>query len=172
MFIGDDFWRMSRNSPGGHFRHTNKEHDQGRTTSPNVNALVPASIKSSLAFRLVSSALLSAESNPSPHGFISNHSLSRLYLPAKSKSSPSCYSSTRKALYLLSAYRSSTHHSPLWCLPEPSWQFFFFFFLATWLTGSYFPDQGLNLGPQQWKSRVLTTGLPGNSQGKINSTFF
>ena len=37
-----------------------------------------------------------------------------------------------------------------------------FFGCAAQLAGSYFPNQGLNLGPQQWKSRVLTTGLPGN----------
>ena len=34
-----------------------------------------------------------------------------------------------------------------------------------WLTGSYFPDQGLNPSPQQLKKKcsVLTTRLPGNS---------
>ena len=32
-------------------------------------------------------------------------------------------------------------------------------------TGSYFPDQGSNLWPLQWKWRVLTTELPGNSTG-------
>ena len=31
------------------------------------------------------------------------------------------------------------------------------------LVGSQLPNQGLNLGPQQWKDRVLTTGPPGNS---------
>ena len=30
--------------------------------------------------------------------------------------------------------------------------------------GSYFPDQGSNLHPLQWKRRVLTTGLPGESK--------
>ena len=34
--------------------------------------------------------------------------------------------------------------------------------LATWLAGSYFCDQGWNAGPQQWKSRILTTGPAGN----------
>ena len=34
-----------------------------------------------------------------------------------------------------------------------------------WLMGSQFPDQGLNLHPWQWNCGVLTTGLPGNSQG-------
>ena len=35
---------------------------------------------------------------------------------------------------------------------------FFFFFLGhpSGLMGSYFPDQGLNLGSQQWKHRVLS----------------
>ena len=32
------------------------------------------------------------------------------------------------------------------------------------LAGSWFPNQGLNLGSLQWKHGVLTTGLPGNSQ--------
>ena len=29
--------------------------------------------------------------------------------------------------------------------------------------GFWFPDQGWNLHPLQWKCRVLTTGPPGNS---------
>ena len=37
------------------------------------------------------------------------------------------------------------------------------FGLAILLIGSQFPDQGLNSGPQQWKSWLLTTRLPGNS---------
>ena len=36
-------------------------------------------------------------------------------------------------------------------------------FVATQLVRSWFPNQGSNLGPQQWKCKVLTTGLPGNS---------
>ena len=36
----------------------------------------------------------------------------------------------------------------------------FFLFLTLKLVGSWFPDQGLNLGPQQWK-QVLTTGVQG-----------
>ena len=36
--------------------------------------------------------------------------------------------------------------------------------------GIYFPDQGLNPGPLHWEHRVLTTGLPGKSQGAL--TFF
>ena len=35
------------------------------------------------------------------------------------------------------------------------------------LAGSQFPDQGLNLGPQQWKQWVLTTGSPGDPQEPI-----
>ena len=31
------------------------------------------------------------------------------------------------------------------------------------LAESLFPNQGLNLGPLQWKLRVLTTRPPGNS---------
>ena len=50
--------------------------------------------------------------------------------------------------------------------PSPSLSFpksFFFFCHAAWLAGSYFPNQGLNQGPQQWKCQVLTTGPPRNS---------
>ena len=38
-----------------------------------------------------------------------------------------------------------------------------FFGCAAQLMGSQFPNQGSNLIPQQWKHRVLTTGLPGKS---------
>ena len=41
--------------------------------------------------------------------------------------------------------------------------FFFLLVCAVHGMGSYFPYQGSNLGPQQWKYSVLTTGLPGNS---------
>ena len=34
-----------------------------------------------------------------------------------------------------------------------------------WHVGSYFPDQGSNRHPLQWKRGVLTTGPPGNSPG-------
>ena len=36
-------------------------------------------------------------------------------------------------------------------------------YLATHLVGSYFPNQGSNPGPWQWKHAVLTTGLSRNS---------
>ena len=36
---------------------------------------------------------------------------------------------------------------------------------STWLVGSWFPDQGSNPCPLQWKRGVLTTGLPGKSVG-------
>ena len=41
--------------------------------------------------------------------------------------------------------------------------FFYYLSLSTQLAGSYFPDQGLNLCPQQWKCSVLNIGPPGNS---------
>ena len=41
--------------------------------------------------------------------------------------------------------------------------FYLSFGHATWLAGSLFSAQGSNLGSQQWKHGVLTTGLPGNS---------
>ena len=40
---------------------------------------------------------------------------------------------------------------------------FYFLGRAVQLAGWCFPDQGLNSDPQQWKSGVLTTRLPGNS---------
>ena len=44
---------------------------------------------------------------------------------------------------------------------------------AMWHVGSYFPDQGLNPCPLQWRSRVLTTGLPGRTLGdQILCKFF
>lgn len=58
------------------------------------------------------------------------------------------------------------------CSPCPSanieqlfWSLLFFSLAAhtTWLTGSLFPDQGLNPGPQQWDHRDLITGPPENS---------
>ena len=52
--------------------------------------------------------------------------------------------------------------------------FFFFFFLgwAVCLVGSLFPNQGLNLGPQQWKCQVLscftdTLSTPNASTDKV-----
>ena len=45
--------------------------------------------------------------------------------------------------------------------------FFCCCFLAMRHAGSYFPDQGSNLCPLQWKSGVLTTGPPGKSSTSI-----
>ena len=42
------------------------------------------------------------------------------------------------------------------------WLFVLLFDHATWLVGSWFPHQGLNSGPRQWKHRVVTTGQPEN----------
>lgn len=45
-------------------------------------------------------------------------------------------------------------------------KFFLFFSFPHTLkgfVGSQFPDKGLNPHPWQWKCRILTTGLPGNS---------
>ena len=41
---------------------------------------------------------------------------------------------------------------------------FIYFGRAAWHVRSWFPDQGLNPRPLQWKHRVLTTRLPGESQ--------
>ena len=45
------------------------------------------------------------------------------------------------------------------------WCYFIYLFLAALhsLWDLSFPDQGLNLGPRQWKCRVPTTGLQGKS---------
>ena len=45
------------------------------------------------------------------------------------------------------------------------WKVVLFFCHTMQLSGSQFPDQGLNPSPQEWKCWVLTTGLPGNSSG-------
>ena len=44
-----------------------------------------------------------------------------------------------------------------------SFHFIIFFGHAARHVGSWFPNQGLNLSPLQWKLRVLTTGPPGKS---------
>ena len=40
---------------------------------------------------------------------------------------------------------------------------FIYYFLTMWCEGSLFPDQELNLCPQQWEHGVVTAGLPGKS---------
>ena len=59
------------------------------------------------------------------------------------------------------ALSKSFRHSSL--TPASHKGLFFFPAAPCGLVGSWFPDQGLNPGPQQWKHRVLTTGPPGNS---------
>ena len=49
-----------------------------------------------------------------------------------------------------------------------SFFFFFFFEMHRAVCGILVPCQGWNLGPQQRKHRVLTTGLPGNSLNDSN----
>ena len=49
----------------------------------------------------------------------------------------------------------------------PHWPGLFCFGHATRYAGSYFPDQGSNLCPLQWKYGVLTTGPPGKSHGQV-----
>ena len=52
-----------------------------------------------------------------------------------------------------------------WCFPEfhlnVSIQFFFFFDHTTRPTGSEFPNQGLNSGPQQWEHQSYPTDCQG-----------
>ena len=45
---------------------------------------------------------------------------------------------------------------------------FFFFCHSMQHVESYFPDEGSNLSLLYWKHRVLTTGLPGKSQGQMS----
>ena len=57
-------------------------------------------------------------------------------------------------------------HQQLWnAIRFHLWGIFFFFCLGrtAWHVGSYFPDQAWNPCPLQWKCKVLTAGLPGNS---------
>ena len=49
---------------------------------------------------------------------------------------------------------------PLCPITSQDLNFFFFFGHATWHVGSQYPDQGLKPCQLQWKSGVLTTGLP------------
>lgn len=76
------------------------------------------------------------------------------------------HSPTRRASAWVSK-RPATRHSgqifflPVWygfslCYSDCGWCKFFVF------AGSHFPNQGSNLGPQQWKCQALTTGPPGN----------
>ena len=52
----------------------------------------------------------------------------------------------------------------MWSLVYPSYLFIYIFFgRTTQHVGSWFPDQGSNPCPVQWKCRVLTTGPPGKS---------
>ena len=46
------------------------------------------------------------------------------------------------------------------------------FCLTMWLVGSSFSQQGLNLGPWQWKCGVLTTELQGISWGVLCNEHF
>ena len=48
--------------------------------------------------------------------------------------------------------------------PQIGYLFIYYFGQVAQLLGSWFPNQGLNPCPQQWKCKFLTTGLPGNSQ--------
>ena len=49
--------------------------------------------------------------------------------------------------------------------------FIFGFGYTVQLAGSWFPDQGLNPGPWQWKSQILATGPPGNSLNFVLTKF-
>ena len=42
------------------------------------------------------------------------------------------------------------------------------FFHIRWPIGSYFPDQGSNPCPLQWKCNILTTGQPGKALSPIS----
>ena len=50
---------------------------------------------------------------------------------------------------------------------SPGSPVFIYLGLAEWLVGSYFPNQGSNLHPRQWKHGVLTTGPLRNSLGSL-----
>ena len=54
--------------------------------------------------------------------------------------------------------------------PMPVFYFSVLFVTLAQLIPFYFPDQGSNPVPWQWKQGVLTTGLPGNSLGVYHST--
>ena len=48
-------------------------------------------------------------------------------------------------------------------VPGCVWNYDFFFWLCSRTCGILVPPPGIEPGPWQWKLRVLTTGLPGNS---------
>ena len=67
-------------------------------------------------------------------------------------------------------YQLSYQGRPIRMVPVSIWreseiklfcQLFFCFSYTSQHVGSYFPDQGLNPCPLQWKCKVLTTGPPG-----------
>lgn len=89
-------------------------HSPRLTSIPTVNTLISGLHRSfSSLSTLVFSAPVSFISNPPPRRLIFNHSLPRLCVTDELKYSPTYCLSTWKALCSLSAYRSSTHHSPL-----------------------------------------------------------
>ena len=45
--------------------------------------------------------------------------------------------------------------------------YLFYFWPCHVACRSSFPNKGLNLGPRQWKCKVLTTGLPENSKDSV-----
>ena len=57
-----------------------------------------------------------------------------------------------------SVQHTYTYHVSLIAVVLNDW--FFFFCHAPWLAGSYLPDQGLKLDPQQWKCWVQSAGTP------------
>ena len=61
--------------------------------------------------------------------------------------------------FLLCVHRALSIHAIHLCL---LCRLFFFFGHAMRLMGYYFPNQGLNLGSQQWEHRVLITGPSAN----------
>ena len=57
----------------------------------------------------------------------------------------------------------NSHWIKIVFLEEPVFALEFYFLIHFWLGRSEFPNQGSNPGPLQWKLRVLTTALPGDS---------
>ena len=64
---------------------------------------------------------------------------------------------------IINYFSSKLPHVRVDCFTEFSLSTMFVFNHARHLLGSYFPPQGLNPHPWQWKCQVLTTGLPGKS---------
>lgn len=79
---------------------------------------------------------------------------------------PPLFFSSYEVIYFLLAYSCFTRLCQFQLYSKVIQHIHFFFGSALWLVGTWFPDQGLNLGPQHWQGKhgVLNTGPPEDFQ--------